>query len=283
MRFTCLIPSYNNGAMIRHAIESVLAQSSADLELFVVCDGAPPVTHAIADDFAANDARVKVFKFDKGERHGEASRHRALDEATGEAVCYLSDDDCWFPDHLETITPLLADADFVHTRHTFIKPTFEFTAIPMQITEPETRQRMLNEKFNIFGPSVVGHLLSAYRRLPEHWAPAPPDIPTDLNMWRKWLRADAVRFAASTAVTTLHIPRATRQGQDPTIALLEANFWRVSMRNPAMRQALRDLMPADMSPLPSARVADRAGELYRKQTAAAAAALAELARMRNAG
>ncbi len=258
MRFTCLIPTHNNAAMIRFSIESVLAQTVTDLELFVVCDGAPPITHAIADEFAAHDARVRVFKFDKGERHGEASRHRVLQEATGEAVCYLSDDDYWFPDHLQTLSQLLANADFAHTRHTYIKPTFEFTAIPGQITDPDVRARMCGEKFNIFGPSVAGHRLSAYQRLPEGWAPAPTGTPTDLHMWRKWLRAGGVRFAASSAVTTLHIPRSMRAQQEPDTALREANFWRALIRDPVMRQALRELIPEDMSPLPAARVALRA-------------------------
>lgn len=278
MRFTCLIPTFNNGAMIRASIESVLSQTVADLELFVVCDGAPPVTHAIADQFAAGDKRVRVFKFEKGERHGEASRHRALEEATGEVVCYLSDDDYWFPDHLETVAPLLTGVDFAHTRHTFIKPTFEFTAMDMQITEAETRRRMCAEKFNIFGPSVAGHWLSSYRRLPQGWAPAPLGVPTDLHMWRKWIDA-GMRFAASAAVTTLHIPRATRGHQAYDTGLRETNFWRTLMRDPIMRQALRELIPPDTSPLPSAKVAARACELHRLHSQATAAAVAELERM----
>ena len=183
---------------------------------------------------------------------------------TGDAVCYLSDDDCWFPDHLEAMTALLADADFAHTRHTYIKPTFEFTAIPQQITDPEVRLRMCaeTEKFNIFGPSVTGHRMSAYRRLPEGWSPAPLGIPTDLVMWRKWLRAENVRFAASSAVTTLHIPRSTRGQVEPDTALREANFWRALMRDPIVRQALRELIPADGSPISAARIALRASGLH---------------------
>ena len=272
MRFTCLIPTFNNGAMIRASIESVLAQTVRDLELFVVCDGAPPITHAIVDEFAAHDKRVKVFKFEKGERHGEASRHRALEEATGDAVCYLSDDDYWFPDHLETVAPLLAGVDFAHTRHTFIKPTFEFTAMDAQITDAETRRRMCAEKFNIFGPSVAGHWLSSYRRLPQGWAPAPLGVPTDLHMWRKWIGA-GMRFAASAAVTTLHIPRATRGHQDSDTALRETNFWRALMRDPIMRHALRELIPPDASPLPTAKVAARACELHLRGGPAKAAEL----------
>jgi glycosyltransferase involved in cell wall biosynthesis len=268
MKFTCLIPSYNNGAMIGASIESILGQTHADLELFVVCDGAPAVTHEIAVHFVRQDSRVRVFKFEKGERHGEASRHHALQEAAGDAVCYLSDDDFWFPDHLAVMSGLLQDADFAHTRHTFLKPTFEFCAIPEQIIDADVRERMCAEKFNIFGPSVVGHTLSVYRRLPEAWAPAPPGVPTDLHMWRKWIRAEGVRFVSSSDVTTLHIPRSLRGDQEYDTALREANYWRITFRDPVMRQALRELIPPDMSAVAAGRVSQRANEMRRARAAA---------------
>ncbi|MEZ5959796.1 MAG: glycosyltransferase family 2 protein [Hyphomonadaceae bacterium] len=265
MKFTCLIPTYNNGAMIGAAIESILAQTHANFELFIVCDGAPTITHEIADRFARGDSRVRTFKFAKGERHGEASRHRALQEATGDAVCYLSDDDCWFPDHLQIMMDLLASADFAHTRHTFLKPTYEFSSILTQLVDPATRERMCSEKFNIMGPSVVGHLTSAYRRLPEPWAPAPAAVPTDLHMWRKWIRAPKVRFASSKAITTLHIPRSVRAEQDYDTGLRETNFWRINFRDPAMRAALRELMSGETTDMPAGRVALRANEIRRTQ------------------
>lgn len=264
MKVTCLIPTYNNGAMITAAIESALAQAHTDLELFIVCDGAPEVTHQIADRFAAQDARARVFKFDKGERHGEALRHQALQEATGEAVCYLSDDDCWFPDHLQVMSELLSRADFAHTRHTYIKPKFEFACIPLQITDAGVREHMCkpDEKFNIMGLSVAGHRLDAYRQLPEGWAPAPKETPTDLNMWRKWIAAGA-RFAASGTTTALHIPRSTRTQQDQEASLLEANYWRITFRDPAMREALQEALAGEVISAPAGQIARRANEMRR--------------------
>jgi hypothetical protein len=124
---------------------------------------------------------------------------------------------------------------------------------------------MCAETFNIFGLSAAGHRLSAYRGLPQGWSPAPPDLPTDLHMWRKWINAGSVRYAASPAVTSLHIPRSTRAQQEPDTGLREANFWRALMRDPIMRRALRELIPADMSALPSAKVVERANALRRAQ------------------
>lgn len=239
MKFSCVIPTFDNGATIRATIESVLAQTVQDFELFVVCDGAPSETHAIADAFAANDARIRVLKFDKGERRGEAWRHQALMQASGDAICYCSDDDCWFPDHLEVMRDLLAGADFAHTAHTSLAPDFTITVILASITDPEIRSRLREGSFNIMGPTVVGHRVDAYRRLPQGWAPSPESVPSDLHMWRKWIAAEGVRYASRPVVTTLHAARGQREAQAPDSRVNEQDFWRYAFRDPAMRDALR--------------------------------------------
>ncbi|ETT81421.1 MULTISPECIES: glycosyltransferase family A protein [Bacillus] len=50
-------------------------------------------------------------------RNGEIYRHEALQLAKGKFVCYLSDDDSWFPDHLQYMEQALSKADFVHSRY----------------------------------------------------------------------------------------------------------------------------------------------------------------------
>ncbi|MGE6552289.1 hypothetical protein ACQKFK_25885 [Bacillus mycoides] len=35
--------------------------------------------------------------------------------AKGKFICYLSDDDSWFPDHLQYMEQALSKADFVHS------------------------------------------------------------------------------------------------------------------------------------------------------------------------
>jgi glycosyltransferase involved in cell wall biosynthesis len=238
MKFTVLVPTYKNGVVIRAAIDSVREQTHRDWELFVVSDGAPPETHAVVEEFAERDDRIRLFKFPKGERHGEASRHAALQQAQGEGVCYLSDDDFWFPDHLATMIGLLGEADFAHTRHTFITPHFEAISITPRLTDPKMRAAMLTEKTNIFSLTAAGHRMDAYRRLPVGWAPAPPDVWTDLNMWRKFIAADGIRFASSSTITALHFPRGGRISAQPDPAA-EVLYWREVFRDPVMRDALR--------------------------------------------
>jgi glycosyltransferase involved in cell wall biosynthesis len=260
MKFTVLIPTFNNGVVIRSAIESVFEQSVGDFEIFVIADGAPRETHDIVEEYASKDTRVRLFQFPKGERHGEAWRHEALQQANSDAVAYLSDDDFWFPDHLETLQSLLAEADFAHTRHAAITPEFEIHHIADRLTDPNIRRRMANERVNIFNFSVPAHRLDAYRRLPVGLSPAPRDIWTDLHMWRKWLAADGVRFAASPVITSLHFSRGARV-RTPAAAEPEVWFWRELFSDPDMLTALRVLTTHGAKPIPASALLAAARDL----------------------
>ena len=66
---------------------------------------------------------------------------------------------------------------------------------------------MLETHYNFANITDVAYSMDAYRRLPEGWAPAPPDIWTDLHMWRKFLRCEGLRFAALFKTTTLFFRR----------------------------------------------------------------------------
>ena len=201
--FSVLLPITRPPVLLPFAIESVLAQSVLDFELFIICDGAPTESVACAQDFARRDTRVRVFPFRKGQRHGEAHRHTVLECAAGRYVAQIADDDLWFPDHLAELEILLSNADFGNLLHVFLHPDGRVEILPGDIGLPETRQRMLTEKFNLFGPTVAGYRLDAYRRLPEGWAPAPNDVWSDLHMWRKFLRMESFVFATRAVVTGL--------------------------------------------------------------------------------
>ena len=267
MRFTILIPTYSNGPMIRCAIRSVLRQTERDLELFVVSDGAPEATHRIVERFSARDPRIRLFKFEKGARHGEASRHDALMEATGDAVCYRSDDDFWFPDHLATMGRTLRHADFAHTRHAVISQSGRVTAYPGDLADAELRRRMIETPYNIFGLSFAGHRLDAYRRLPVGWAPAPDGVWTDLHMWRKWLTAYGMRLASCPVVTGLNLPAVHRPGMSAADRLAEQQNWFEIFSDPCMPEALRKVIPGDGEAVTIARAVVVAREMRRYRNA----------------
>jgi glycosyltransferase involved in cell wall biosynthesis len=199
-RFTVLLPVNRPPDLLPFAIDSVLAQQGAEFELFIICDGAPPATIECAKAFAARDPRVRVFAFEKGERHGEAHRHTAMAEARGPFVAQIGDDDLWFPDYLATLGRLLDRVDFGNLLQADVSMNGAIHVHTGDLGDPAFRRKMLNEAFNFFGPTAAGYRLSAYRRLPVGWSPAPPDLWTDLYMWRKFLVRDDLTFGTTFAV-----------------------------------------------------------------------------------
>ena len=207
--FTVLLPVTRPPDFMVHAIRSVLNQSRPDFELFVVSDGASPATAAMAKRFAARDSRVRVFEFPKGERHGEAHRHVALGHAKGQMLCQIADDDLWFPEHLSQIALLLKDFEFGNTLQT--SPAGDGNRTPADdLGDPAIQQRMLTGPFNIFGPTVAGYRMETYRRLPIGWSPAPPDVWTDLAMWRKFLALPRIVAGTRFVISSLHFPTPER-------------------------------------------------------------------------
>jgi succinoglycan biosynthesis protein ExoW len=202
-QFTVLLPVHRGPDMLPFAIESVLRQSRPDFELVVICDGAPASTLVCALGYAEEDPRIRVSAHEKGKRHGELYRDQALQEASGDFVCQIADDDLWFPDHLAEMAVLLGAVDFGNLTHTGVTPAGRFEPSMLDLGVPEVRRRMLQTPFNFLGPTATGYRMEAYRNLPDRWAPGPSDVWSDLNMWRKFLRQPDLKFGTRHSVTSL--------------------------------------------------------------------------------
>ncbi|MCX6713679.1 MAG: glycosyltransferase family 2 protein [Candidatus Vogelbacteria bacterium] len=85
--------TFNQGAFVAQAIESVLSQNFTNWELIIIDDASTDDTkNAIARYF--KDQRIKYFKNEKN--LGIClSRNRALRESTGEYIAILDSDDFW--------------------------------------------------------------------------------------------------------------------------------------------------------------------------------------------
>lgn len=208
--FTILMPVHRPPYFMPHALRSVLAQTRADFELFIICDGAPPETVDFARAAAAADGRIRVFSFPKGERYGEAYRDVALREARGRLCCQIADDDLWFPHHLAEIERLLDAVEFGNLLHVWGPDDGSLSAHFYDLADPAVQRRMREERWNLFGPTFVGYRLETYRRLPIGWSPAPPETWSDLFMWRKFLALPGVAAGSRLAVTALNFPASYR-------------------------------------------------------------------------
>ncbi len=237
-RATVLIPTFDHGPTLRHSIASAQQQTVRELEIFVVGDGPPDVTREIIAELSADDPRIRYFDHPKGPRHGEIYRHRALQEACGEIVCYLADDDLWLPDHVERMLEVLASADFAHSSPAFVYTDGTLDSWPVDLSRPEWPKHIMHTGTGT-ALSTVAHTLDVYRRLPHGWRTTPPDVPTDRFMWLQILGQPGVRAAALHQPTALTFPSVRRVGWSPERRAAELEEWAPRVRDPEWRAGFR--------------------------------------------
>ena len=96
--FSVVVPTYNHASYLPEALASVLAQTDGDFEVVVVDDGSTDRTPELLEEWSARDPRIRAFTKPNG---GTATAlNRALDEARGRWICWLSSDDLFEPEKL---------------------------------------------------------------------------------------------------------------------------------------------------------------------------------------
>ena len=99
---TIVIPAYNHADYLGETIESALAQSYRDFEVFVVDDGSSDATPYVLKGFG------DAVRWIRQENSGmAASRNTGIREARGEFIGFLDDDDLWEPNYLARVIPVL--------------------------------------------------------------------------------------------------------------------------------------------------------------------------------
>jgi len=251
--FTVLLAVHRPPALLPYAMESVLAQERADFELMVICDGAPQATVDCASAYAGRDPRIVVRAHPKGERNGEAWRHEALAQARGAYVCHIADDDLWFPNHLQEIELLLREFEFGNLAEVQVRPGGDLFLVAGDLGRARIREAIQARPFNFFGPSSAGYRLATYRRLPQGWAPAPPEARwSDQHMWRKFLALPGVACGTRVAFTGVHFPSSLRRDWSLEKRADEMRGWARRIADPAARdgivqQLLRYMIAAELS------------------------------------
>lgn len=95
-RVVITIPLFNKRAAIRRAVQSILAQSFADYELYIVDDGSTDDSVDQISDFI--DPRIRIIR---QENMGPgAARNRGAAEGHSPYLAFLDADDEWEPDYL---------------------------------------------------------------------------------------------------------------------------------------------------------------------------------------
>lgn len=94
-----VVPVYKSEKTLAGCLDSLLAQTYADIEVICVIDGSPDSCGDICDGYAVKDARVKSIKRENG--GVSSARNRGIDEAAGDYIMFVDSDDTVAPDYCE--------------------------------------------------------------------------------------------------------------------------------------------------------------------------------------
>lgn len=146
MDTSVIIATYNHGAFVKEAIDSVLRQrAEGSLEVLVVDDGSTDQTPDVLRTI--KDPRVRCFRIPNS--GGAAARNEALAHASGDFVGFLDADDRWLPGKLERQLALLGSepevgfvfSDFRRFDEEGVFPKTHFDFVPSFLDAPTRASR----------------------------------------------------------------------------------------------------------------------------------------------
>jgi glycosyltransferase involved in cell wall biosynthesis len=99
--------TYNRTRYVAEALESIFSQTYQNFEIILTRDGGTPIDEVVKK---FDDDRLIFINRDEN-RGIPYSFNRAMERASGKYVCYLGDDDKFYPNHIETLLNAIEGQD----------------------------------------------------------------------------------------------------------------------------------------------------------------------------
>ena len=96
-----IVPLYNVETYLPWCLDSIMAQSYQNFELFLVDDGSTDDSGAICDEYASKDNRINVIH--QKNSGPSIARNTALDQIKGEYLTFIDSDDVVHHRYLEVL------------------------------------------------------------------------------------------------------------------------------------------------------------------------------------
>lgn len=99
-----VVPMKNASGFVRATVDSVLAQTYSNWEMYIVddCSTDKGKSIAIIKEYAEQDNRIHLITLSKG-RGSSGARNEGLKYIKGQYLALLDSDDIWHPDYLQTM------------------------------------------------------------------------------------------------------------------------------------------------------------------------------------
>jgi Glycosyl transferase family 2 len=142
-RVSVVMPTFEQEAFVRRAIDSLLAQSMPAWEAIVVVDGSTDATERIVADYLG-DPRIRMLSLPSNVGLGAAINH-GLEHAFAEVVAYLPTDDVFHRDHLASLLETLetnpsAVAAIAGVRHHYNRESLDAPPEGLQLVQVAHRR-----------------------------------------------------------------------------------------------------------------------------------------------
>jgi glycosyltransferase involved in cell wall biosynthesis len=100
-RVSVILPTHNRPTLLREALDSLCVQTFTDWEAIIIDDASTPAVTLDRDD-----ARVRIIRHEIAQG-GAAAKNTGIQNARGEILAFLDDDDCYEPRYLERALDVL--------------------------------------------------------------------------------------------------------------------------------------------------------------------------------
>jgi len=100
-KVSIIIPTYNRAELLPRTIKSVLNQTLKDFELIIVDDGSTDNTKEVVEEIQKKDKRIRYIRLDKNSGAPAHPKNVGIQNAKGDYIAFLDDDDEWLPEKLE--------------------------------------------------------------------------------------------------------------------------------------------------------------------------------------
>ena len=104
-----IVPVYNTKPYLEEALDSVVRQTYAGLDILLIDDGSNDGSAEICDRYALRDRRIRVVH--QGNLGLSAARNAGLDRMAGQAVTFLDADDALHPDAIRRMLEAMLRED----------------------------------------------------------------------------------------------------------------------------------------------------------------------------
>jgi len=153
--FTIVTPTYNRPDKLERAIKSVLKQTFRDFEMVIVNDGST-VDYSYIETIT-NELGLKYFYRENNGR--SAARNFGIEQAKGQYICLLDDDDAFIENHLEVLFNIIKQQKYeIALFRTLAYGVLEEEVESIEIPSLELSVKRKNDLFEIENNKYINFL-----------------------------------------------------------------------------------------------------------------------------